>query len=54
MYFMKVLIQVKNPDFGSWIFQLDNTPYFCRATMTVGFSGHCQQGKKAQFYDIGF
>jgi len=24
-----------------WIFHLDNTPYFCKAIMTVGFFGHC-------------
>jgi len=46
MYLMKVLIQVKNPDFGFWIFHLDNTPYFCKAIMTVGFLGIASKAKK--------
>ena len=55
MYFMKVLIQRKNPDFGFWILHLDSTPYFGKATIyDCWFFWAVLAGRKAQFYDIGF
>ena len=55
MYFMKVLIQVKNPDFGFWILHLDSTPYFGKATIyDCWFFWALLARQKTQFYDIGF